>query len=132
MPYIGLVLTSIGFIVPGILAWRRRYRKDAVSSVLVSISSVFYHGTQHPVAKYIDMTVAHTLGVTSIGRVCANLVAWRRGWVECGLVVGTLGSIAIYWFKSKNNPSPNAKYWHILFHLTGQTTWVSHILTRCW
>jgi len=132
MPYIGLVLTSIGFIIPGILAWRRRYRVEATSSILVSVSSVLYHGTLHPVAKYIDMTIAHLLGFASVGRVCVNLVAWRRGWIECSLVAGTLGSIAIYLFKSRTNPHVNSRYWHMLFHISGQTTWVTHILTRHW
>lgn len=132
MPYIGLVLTSIGFIVPGILAWRRRYRMEAMTSIAVSVSSVLYHGTLHPIAKCIDMGIAHLLGIASLGRVCVNMISWRRGWIECGLVVGTFGSIAIYWFKSRTNPHLNSRYWHMLFHVTGQTTWVSHIMTRCW
>ena len=132
MPYVGLILTSIGFIIPGIIAWRRRFRVEAASSILVSISSVCYHGTLHPIARYVDMAVAHSLGVTSIGRATMNMILWRRGWIECCVVAGTLGSIGIYWFKSRNNPHESSKYWHMFFHLSGQTTWIAHILTKCW
>jgi hypothetical protein len=130
MPYVGLVITSIGFLVPGILAWRRRRMGDAVSGILVSVSSVCYHGTLHPIAKGVDMVIAHTMGITSIGRalvhVCRPSVPH---WINIGVFGGTLGSIAIYWFKSKNNSHSYSKYWHMLFHLTGQVTWIVHLCT---
>lgn len=126
--YVGLVITSLGFIVPGILAWRRRFRREAIAGVLVSVTSVCYHGTLHPVAKWVDMTLAHTMGITSIGRACVRVC--RRRWVDIGVLGGTLGSIAIYWFKSKQNPHSNSKYWHMLFHVSGQATWMVHLLSK--
>lgn len=76
------------------------------------------------------MAIAHTMGITSVGRALLN-VGWgrcRRGWIDVWVLGGTVGSIAIYWFKSKTNTHAYSKYWHVLFHLTGQTTWVTHIL----
>lgn len=143
MAYLGLVLSSLGFLVPGWVAWRRlrRARQDAedkknkkglldvCTSVVISTSSLLYHGTLHPLAQRVDVYLAHGLGCLSVGRSVKNLVAWRRGWVEAGITGGTLGSIGIYLFKSRVNPHPNSKYWHVLFHLTGQATWVAHVLT---
>jgi hypothetical protein len=137
MPFVGLVITSIGFLVPGILAWRRHLWGEAVSGILVSTSSIFYHGTLHPLAKGVDMAIAHTLGIRSIGRACINVVRRSRPpgipqsrWKPIGILGGTLGSIAIYWFKSKTNPHPYSKYWHMVFHLTSQATWVVHLWTQ--
>lgn len=132
MAYIGLVLTSLGFLIPGWVAWcsrRRGNRKnlDICTSLAIATSSVLYHGTLHPVAQRIDMCLAHMLGCLSIGRSVFHLVAWRRGIIELGIVGGTFGSIGIYLFKSRLNPHPNARYWHMVFHLVGQTTWVAHV-----
>jgi hypothetical protein len=133
MVYIGLVLTSMGFLIPGWMAWRRRFRKgreiDIITSAVLSTSSILYHGTLHPLAHRFDIFVAHGVGLLSIGRSMLNVIAWRRGWIELGILGGTLGSIGVYLCKSRANPHDNCKYWHMLFHLSGQATWVSHILT---
>lgn len=139
MVYMGLVLTSMGFLLPGWVAWRRwrgrggaghGHRVDTLTSALVATTSVFYHGTLHPVAQRIDIVVAHGLGVLSVGRSLKNLVSWRRGWVELWIAGGTLGSIGVYLFKSRNNPHLHSRYWHMLFHLGGQATWLTHVLTN--
>lgn len=143
MPYLGLVLTSLGFLVPGWVAWRRGWGSgrrgqprspgcalDTLSSVLVATTSVFYHGTLHPVAQRIDIVVAHGMGVLSVGRSLFQLATWRRGWVELWIAGGTLGSIGVYLFKSRNNPHLHSRYWHMLFHLGGQATWLTHVLTN--
>jgi hypothetical protein len=49
--------------------------------------------------------------------------------VELGIAGGTAGSIMVYVLKSRTNPYDNSKFWHMLFHLGSQATWVAHLLT---
>lgn len=128
MPYIGLIITSIGFIVPSIIAWKHRKMFDAKISSALALSSVLYHGTLHPVAHKIDYVMAHTIGLLSIGRTFRRVFIWKKmneRWVFFGTVV----SIGIYWFKSRCNFDTTSCLWHMLFHITSQATWTAHLLT---
>jgi hypothetical protein len=127
MPYLGLILTSVGFVIPSIIAWRRRHRFDAISSGILTVTSIAYHSSLHPVIQKIDMVVAHTLGLVSVPRSIRHWITWKHSKVKALVVFGTLGSIGIYWFKSKSNPYHDSKYWHMLFHLMCQTTWLTHL-----
>lgn len=135
--YIGLVLTSLGFFVPGWVAWRRHRRRrrdprptlDLATSLVLGTTSVLYHGTLNPIAQTIDILVAHSIAFFSMGRTLYFVVRWRRGWVELGIAGGTFGSILIYLLKSRTNPYEDSKLFHMLFHLTSQATWVGHLLT---
>jgi hypothetical protein len=126
-PYIGLVISSVGFIIPCIVAWHRRKRFDAVASGALTITSIAYHGTLHPMFQKVDMCVAHAIGLISIPRSFHRMLCWKRKWVEGFVFVGTLSAIAVYWIKSKNNPYDDSKLWHLGFHVLCQSTWLTHV-----
>jgi presenilin-like A22 family membrane protease len=128
MPYIGLIITSIGFIVPSIIAWKKRKWFDAKASSVLTISSVLYHGTLHPLAHTFDYCIAHSVGILSIGRTIRRVFILKK-WNEQWVFFGTLTSIGIYWFKSRCNFNVSSCMWHMLFHISSQITWSAHLLT---
>lgn len=128
MPYIGLVITSLGFIIPSFFAWKHRKMFDAKASSILALTSVLYHGTLHPLAHMVDYTVAHTIGALSIGRTFRRVFIWKK-WNERWIFFGTITSLGIYWFKSRCNFDITSSHWHMLFHVYSQAIWTTHILT---
>ena len=133
MPCIGLIISSACFIIPGILAWRKKHHVETVASGLITATSIGYHGTLHPFFKAVDMTVAHVAGIGALVKSVHRLIrkqTKRHRWTSMAVVGGTTGSIAVYWFKSKNNPYASSALWHQLFHHMAQLTWMVHLGTH--
>lgn len=128
MPYIGLVITSIGFLIPSFFAWKNRKKFDAKLSSIVACTSVLYHGTLHPIAHRVDYFIAHSVGLISIGRIFRRVFILKR-WNERWIFLGTISSIGVYWFKSRCNFDMGSCLWHMLFHVSSQATWTAHVLT---
>lgn len=126
MPYWGLVATSVGFLLPGIWAWRRRAWVDACASAVVTLTSVAYHSTQHPVAHAIDVAIAHTCGAIGIVRSVASAVR-RRSRRRAAIAANTMAGVAIYLVKSRNNTRASSARWHMLFHVMCQSAWMAQV-----
>lgn len=129
MPFWGLVLTSAGFIVPSILAFHRKLWFQTASCGIISLTSIAYHGTVHPIAKYIDMAFAHAL---SVGWLCEGF--WRvifvRSTKDVVVLTMAVGSMLIYLIKSRNNFNETSKLWHMTFHCMCQSTCYVYLLTN--
>ena len=127
MPFWGLVVTSLGFAIPTLIAFRKRRWVTTASCGALTLTSIAYHGTLHPLAHTIDMTLAHIMGM-----------GWAGESVRRALVIGrpadgvictmTIGSMLIYLMKSRNNFTPTSKMWHMAFHGLSQSAWCVYLL----
>jgi|APGre2960657373_1045057.scaffolds.fasta_scaffold01208_3 hypothetical protein len=124
--FVGLVLTSAGFAVPAIWAVRRRFWGTAVSCGTLTVTSLAYHGTVHPVAQAVDMAIAHLMGVVWAAEGGRRLFVHRRK-SDATVVALTACSIATYLTKSRTSVHPNSKWWHMAFHLLSQGAWCIHL-----
>lgn len=130
MPFWGLVITSAGFAIPAIIAFRKARWVATTSCCILTASSLAYHGTTHHVAQKVDIALAHSIG---IGWVCESL---RRAIcihrftdvLTCGMA---FGSVAVYFCKSRNNYSTSSAIWHMVFHCLSQGTWCVYLLKSC-
>ena len=127
MPFWGLVISSVGFVIPTIIAFKRKHLVTSVSCGIITLTSLAYHGTVHPIAKTIDMAFAHIIGtgwtVESIRR--AIFVRRLVDTITCTM---TIGSIGIYVFKSHNNFTKSSQLWHMAFHGLSQGAWCLYLL----
>jgi len=129
MPFWGLVFTSIGFAVPAVIAYKKRRWVQSASCTIITLTSVAYHGTVHPVAKYIDMTFAHIIGTEWIVRSTLRMIFIRRP-TDVILCTMTVGSVLIYFTKSCNNFTNSSKFWHMAFHGLCQGTCYFYLLSN--
>ena len=130
MPFWGLVVTSLGFAVPSILAFHKRRLVTATSCGVITLTSLAYHGTQHPIAHKIDLVVAHTVGagwaIESARRaICVHKPA---DIITC---IMTFGSMSVYLLKSRNNFTSTSRLWHMAFHTMSQGAWCIYIIISC-
>ncbi len=120
MPCWMLVFTSIGFIVPAIFAARLKKRNDKILIQALTGTSVLYHGTVHPIAKLIDMCVAHFVGIRYMLHGIKYFVFHNT---LHDTIAITIGGISTYLYYQKSlrieNPEESRK-WHACVHLTAQ------------
>lgn len=126
MPFWGLVITSTGFAVPAILAWRKRKRGLSRAMVALTTTSVLYHGTQLPWIRHIDHLYAHTLGFV-LG--CNSFTALvfrpsRRTILMAGLAAATGW---LYFCRSARTTGLESCFWHMGVHASGITTAICHV-----
>jgi uncharacterized Tic20 family protein len=129
MVYIGLVLTSFGFFLPAFIAWKKKKWLDAQVSAVLAMTSVFYHGSLHPLAHQIDLGVAHSVGALSVVRGLHYAYTSRKR-IDFVLLFGTFASIGVYWKKSRIVIDDSSKIWHMVFHIMCESTWICHALLR--
>ena len=128
MPAIGLVFTSIGFIIPALFAKHKKHIKDAKIITTLTVSSVLYHGTLHPMAHFFDMIVAHSVAINYLCRGIKNLVDHRRRIHAFGMLFGCMSTHIYY---NKSLPIKNDKLsrkWHMKVHATAQVALLAFIL----
>ena len=120
MPFWGLVATSAGFFIPCVQAIRRRAaRYHAALSGALAVTSLFYHGTLHPIAHRVDAVYAHGLGVFHCASVLARPCAQRAA----SLAV----PVYIYFAKSLRTTGVASSLWHMAFHVTSIFSWTAEI-----
>jgi hypothetical protein len=116
MVYIPLLITSLGFFIPTIIAIRnRKYAHGALIGTL-ACTSCLYHGTLHFVAHSIDRLVAHCAGVVFILHTFKfhiydrRIIHWQRA---------AIGSSAIlaYWCRSRLLEGEISARWHLFVHI---------------
>jgi len=120
MPFWGLVATSAGFFIPCVQAIRRRAaRYHAALSGALAVTSLFYHGTLHPIAHRVDAIYAHGLGVFHGISVLAQPCVRRAA----SLAV----PVYIYFAKSLRTTGAESSMWHMAFHVTSIFSWTAEI-----
>jgi len=120
MPFWGLVATSAGFFIPCVQAIRRRAaRYHAALSGALAVTSLFYHGTLHPIAHRVDAIYAHGLGAFHCASVLARPCAQRAA----SLAV----PVYIYFAKSLRTTGVVSSMWHMAFHVTSIFSWTAEI-----
>jgi len=127
MPFWGLVVTSLGFAIPALLAFHKRRWICTTSCGAITLTSLAYHGTVHPIAKTIDMTVAHIVGAGWIIESMRRAIFIRRP-ADALTCIMTLGSMCIYLTKSRNNFTQTSQIWHMVFHGLSQGAWCVYLL----
>jgi len=120
MPFWGLVVTSAGFFIPCVQAIRRRAaRYHAALSGVLAVTSLFYHGTLHPIAHRVDSVYAHGVGVFHAASLIARPCAQRAA----SLAV----PVYIYFAKSLRTTGVVSSVWHMAFHVTSIFSWTAEI-----
>jgi hypothetical protein len=127
MPFWGLVVTSLGFAIPAAIAFKKARWITSASCGVLTISSVAYHGTVHPLALRVDMFVAHSLGVGWAFESLRRTVIIRRA-EDAIISAMTLSGITIYGLKSRNNFTESSRWWHMAFHVLAQSAWCIYLL----
>ena len=129
MPFIGLIITSIGFTIPSFLAFRQRKRKMGILCSVLSCTSVLYHGTLNRFFKYIDLAYAHSVGGFYIIQSVARCCIYHRVY-DVVVLSGTISSVVIFYFgacNAKFSEVKKARY-HMLFHACTQSMMSLHAI----
>ena len=120
MPFWGLVVTSAGFFIPCVQAIRRRAaRYHAILSGALAVTSLFYHGTLHPIAHRVDAVYAHSVGVFHTASLIARPCAQRAA----SLAI----PVYIYFAKSLRTTGVVSSMWHMAFHVTSIFSWTAEV-----
>jgi hypothetical protein len=129
MPFWGLVITSLGFSIPALLAMKKKKKTMGKMCTLLTGTSVLYHGTQHIFFKTIDMMYAHGLGVTYFFRSIKRVFQHKRVY-DIIICMGTVGSVLIFYKGACNNTfhSTLQNYYHMSFHILSQSMLSLHAL----
>lgn len=117
-----LVISSIGFSIPTVLAHRRKKRKMSKACGLLTVTSIVNHSTAIKWVTCIDKCIAHCFaGAYSLNSI-ANMVLKRR-WRDFGHTSCAISCIVIYETKSRW-----CDHWHLLLHLISQVGLTVHAL----
>lgn len=128
---LGLVLTSLGFLVPTVLAFRNHRKRMGVACSILTITSTLFHSTYHPVAKAIDVSYVYCIATYYIHKSIWNLIQ-RKRWRDLYVHVGSLGCVALYFQRCNHPDVPQylQKRFHMLFHIAAQTLFSMHALDK--
>ena len=121
MPFFGLVITSVGFLIPTVLARRRGKKPFSLACGILTISSFLYHLTVHPLVRVLDNLVAHTVVVYGISASVWKSLHARDRLRRLGVCCLSAVPIYIYQCKSRRTHGNESCIWHMLFHVSGQT-----------
>lgn len=119
MPFWGLVITSAGFFIPCLVAFRRRNKRHSLMSGALAVTSLFYHGTLHPIAHRIDLLYAHSVGLIHLAEALAAPSVARL------LMVGT--PMYLYFAKSLKTTGHESCLWHMSVHVSSVIAWTIEI-----
>lgn len=128
MPYIGLIITSIGFFLPAWIAKQRSQKRNTIIISSLATSSIFYHGTLHPYAHAIDVIVAHSVAINYLFLGVKNIARYKRGHDMIGLLLGMLSTHMYY---NKSLPTRNEKIsrkWHMKVHIAAQLGLIAFVM----
>ena len=114
--FLGLIVTSIGFILPSLVAKNRGKALLACSYKCIAITSLLYHSTQSRFFHLIDKYVVHGICAFHLSHALVKII--KKPSLQ---KVATFGStslpVFIYFGKSKGKDAP---LWHMGFHISGQ------------
>lgn len=127
MPFWGLVLSSCTFIIPSIIAFRKRKIIMGKACGILTVTSVLYHGTNHHILKLIDICYAHTIAVTYSIVSVYKCIRYRRAY-DIVILSGVGSSIYIFYIKSCNHSERYQEQWHMMMHFISQFSWILHAL----
>lgn len=127
MPFLGLVISSCAFLIPTVLAYRKRRYIMARTCGILTLTSVLYHGTQHFVFKTIDIFYAHGVAIAYSWTSIRKYFRYRRLY-DVFILSGVGASVYIFYFKSCNKKELYQDQWHMMMHFISQGTWVLHAL----
>jgi len=118
MPFWGLVITSIGFLIPSFIAKKQNKDLTSKSFKCITITSVIYHSTQHSLSLFIDKIVVHSVSAFHLGR--ALYISIRDKSIK-KLAYASSSLLPMYIYFKKSLPSTGivSKLWHMAFHITG-------------
>lgn len=124
-----LVFTSLGFLIPTLTALKHRRLSLALQYGILTITSIFFHGTHHPIAKAIDIKYAYSLGAKYFLEGILNIYRYRRK-KDIYLHLGTISSLYIFFYKSSDKTLPQhiQQRYHSLFHISIQYLFTQHAL----
>lgn len=129
MPFWGLVITSIGFIIPSFLAFRYRKKRMGTVCSILSGTSVLYHGTHNIIFKMIDTGYAHSVGCFYMINSIKRCFIHRRLY-DFIIMNGTFSSIYVFYKGSCNNDLNYIlqNYCHMVFHIISQSMMCMHAI----
>lgn len=120
MPYVGLIVTSAGFLIPMMVAHRlHKYEeRDLLGSL--ATSSLLYHGTVHPMAKFLDIGVAHLVSVQFL---CRGMKRMMRNMMWNDITGMALSGLSMWMYYARSTQILNeaiSRRWHMGVHITAQ------------
>jgi len=127
MPFLGLIISSCAFLIPTVLAYRKKKYIMARTCGILTLTSVLYHGTQHLFFKTIDIFYAHGVAVVYTWTSIKKYVKYRRLY-DIFILSGVGTSIYIFYDKSCNKDEPYQDHWHMVMHFISQGAWILHAL----
>lgn len=119
MPYWGLVFTSIGFFIPALVARAKGMKKDTKLIGALATTSVLYHGTIHPIAQLIDITVAHFVSIQYAFNGIKRVLQGKHNNIT-GIILGGLSALMYYKKSLRIDDEMESRRWHMNVHLTAQ------------
>lgn len=127
MPFWGLILSSCSFIIPSIIAFRKRKYIMAKACGALTVTSVLYHGTNHHILKMIDICYAHSIAASYSVLSVYKCIRHHRLY-DILILSGVGSSIYIFYHKSCNQLEPYQDQWHMVMHFISQGSWILHAL----
>lgn len=127
----GLILTSLGFIVPSVIALTHKRKKTGIACGVLTCTSVVFHGTHHPVAKWVDMSYVYCFTTLYVLKSIKNVIVRKRK-RDISIHIGTLGCVLLY-FRRCNHPAIPPRLqnrFHMLFHILAQTLLTMHAIDK--
>jgi len=116
MVYFPLILTSLGFFIPTVIAIRnKKYAHSALIGTL-ACTSCLYHGTLHCFAHVVDKIVAHFTGFVFVLHTCKYHICERRMENLQRVIIGC-SAIWTYWYRSRLIEGDNSSKWHLYVHI---------------
>ena len=111
-----LVFSSLGFIVPCVIAIRKRRIRHAMLSAALTCTSVLNHATTSVVLRVIDVTYVHALFLHFVRLVQINKVS--------GICLYL--TPYIYYTKCRRDDRAAMNY-HVMMHVLGILGWSSYL-----
>jgi hypothetical protein len=121
MPYLGLVITSVGFLFPSIIAYKNKKKWLGRAMRALTLTSILFHGTEKKICKQIDIAYVYALAITYISKNLFYLIKKHRK-QDIYINTGTFLSLYYYFLKCNNNKYPILlqKKHHMVFHIMSQ------------
>jgi hypothetical protein len=129
MPFIGLVITSAGFLIPAVLSFRKKNIRDAAATGLLAVTSVLYHGTLHPLAHLVDDLYAHVIGALYFAESVRRRFKYRRK-SDIATFRLACASVLCYYVQKNVPKGVQSARWHMGVHLCANTAWTIYIMHK--
>ncbi len=123
-----LVVTSILFSIPAIIAHKKQILRDKVMATTLTSISTLNHvlRSKNELVRKLDVGTAHTIGTIFV----LDSLFQKNGKSILPIIM-TMNTAFIYYKKAHSkNKNKNAKFWHALMHITTCFGWCAHLLIR--